>query len=30
VESLVFADKVLCRVAAIEGMPVTDPEPAAL
>jgi predicted nucleic acid-binding protein len=30
VESLVAADKVLCRVAVIEGMPVTDPESAAL
>jgi predicted nucleic acid-binding protein len=30
VENLVAADKVLCKVAAIEGMPVTDPEIPAL
>jgi hypothetical protein len=30
VDNLVAADKVLCKVAAIEGMPVTDPESGAL
>jgi hypothetical protein len=29
-ENLVAADKVLCKVAVIEGMPVTDPEAPAL
>jgi len=26
VENLVAADKVVCKVAAVEGMPVADPE----
>ena len=26
VENLVAADKVVCKVAAVEGMPVVDPE----
>lgn len=30
IETLVTADKVLCKVAAVEGIPVTDPESAAL
>ena len=30
VETFVTADKVLCKVAAVEGIPVTDPESAAL
>jgi len=25
-ESLVAADKILCKVAVLEGVPVTDPE----
>jgi predicted nucleic acid-binding protein len=30
IETLVTADKVLCKVAAVEGIPVTNPESAAL
>lgn len=30
IENLVAADKVLCKAAAVEGIPVTDPESAAL
>ena len=30
IEKLVAADRVLCKVAAIKGMPVTDPESATL
>lgn len=30
IESFVAADKVLCKVAAVEGIPVTDPESTAL